>query len=204
MNGISPHKAILLEAHRIRWRPGFNDPTLIGWIAVAGYLACAVLAWRAAEIARWGGSEFERRFWLALCAVMTMLAINKQLDLHVLITDIGRYWAVQHDLYQQRRAFQKLFMAAVAAGIALAGVLAWFTTRNRDPALRLALAGIGVCCGYILIRAASFHHTDVFMRSEVFGLRWNGMIELAGIALTMLGAWRYRPRDPRRAPPVRG
>lgn len=203
MTGVSPaRKAQLLEAHRIRWELGFNDPTFIGWLTVAAYLLAAALAWRAAAAAGRSGSGIERKIWLAITAAMWLLAINKQLDLHVLVTDIGRYWAVQLDLYQQRRAFQKLFMAGVLIGVASVGGAGWFLTRGRDPALRLAFAGLAVCAGYILVRAASFHHTDGLMRTQVLGLRWNWMIELSGIGLTTLAAWRYRPQLSRRASPV--
>ena len=191
MNGIDARKAELLEAHRIRWELGFNDPSWLGWLTVTGYIVAAVLAWRAA---RRGGIRFERRFWLAVCAGMAFLAVNKQLDLHILVTDLGRYWAVQNDLYPHRRAIQKAFMAAmVVAGTG--GVLGfWLATRRSDPSLRLALAGLVLCGGYVLIRAASFHHLDVAMRTTVFGVRWAGTIELAGIALMALAAWRCRPR----------
>ena len=191
MNGLSPLKAKLLEAHPISWEFGFNDATFIGWATVAAYVIAGAFAWRAAGRAN---DRFDRTIWLAISLAMLSLAINKQLDLHVLITDIGRFWAIQNDLYQQRRGFQKLFMLAVAAGVAgltLAGV--WFT-RGRDPALRLALAGVPVSAGYMLVRAASFHHTDVLMRTTLFGLRWNWTIEVAGIGLTALGAARYRAR----------
>lgn len=195
MNGISPHKAKLLEAHRIRWEFGFHDPTVIGWLTVLGYAAAAVLAWRAASAARRSGAGFDKIFWLAGCAVMVFLAINKQLDLHILVTDLGRYLAVQNDLYPQRRALQQAFMAAAVLGAGGAGVALWLATRHRDAALRLALAGLAVCCGYVLVRAASFHHTDLLMRTTVFGVRWNWMIELAGIALAGYAAWRYPARD---------
>lgn len=193
MNGIGPDKARLLEAHRIRWEFGFNDPTLIGWLTVAGYILAAVLAWRSASAARQAGTKFDRIFWLAICSAMALLAVNKQLDLHVLVTDIGRYWAVQNDLYQQRRAFQKAFIAAIVMGAGGAGLALWLATRGKGESLRLAVAGLAICCDYILMRAASFHHADVLMQSELLGLRWNGFVELAGVATIALAAWRYRP-----------
>ena len=194
MKGISPYKAKLLAEHRIRWQLGLNDPSVIGWLTVASYAVAAILAWRAAQCARAAGRQFDRRFWLVVCAAMVLLGINKQLDFHILLTDIGRAWAVDHGWYQQRRGFQKAFMLAVAAGAAL--VLAWggVATRRKDPAIRWALGGIVLTTGYILVRAASFHHTDVLMRTAIFGHRWNWAIEVAGIALAGYAAWRYGER----------
>lgn len=196
MNGISPHKAKLLEAHRIRWEFGFNDPTMIGWVTVLGYTGAALLAWNAASAARRAGDRFDNGFWLTACVIMALLAVNKQLDLHILVTDLGRFWAVQNGLYQQRRTIQTAFVAAALLMVVAGGLALWRATRGRDASLRLALAGLAVCCGYSLIRAASFHHTDVLMRTTVFGVRWNWAIEVAGVALTAWAAWRYRAPNP--------
>lgn len=182
----------MLEAHRIRWEVGFNDPSIMGWLMVAAYAAAGFLAWRAGTAAARRGQAFERGFWHLLAGAMALLALNKQLDLQVLLTDVGRYWAVRHDLYQQRRALQGAFMLAgvVGLGIALAG--SWLATRGRDPVLRVALGGLTVCGGYILIRAASFHHTDALLRTTIAGTRWNGIVELVGAVLVGAAAWRYR------------
>lgn len=193
MTGLFARKAELLEAHRIRWELGFNDPTLLGWLTVAGYLAAALCAWQAAAAARRAGVGFDRRFWLACCAAMAVLAVNKQLDFHTLITDLARYLAVQHDLYQQRRAYQKAFIAAVALGAGVAGAALWLAMRRRDGSLRLALAGLALCGLYVLVRAASFHHADALLRTTVLGVRWDRGVELAGLAVVAIAAWRYRP-----------
>lgn len=193
-HGIDARKAELLEAHRIRWEFGINDPTFLGWFTVGTYLLAAWLAWRAANRAATDRQVSEGRFWTGTSILFVLLAINKQLDLQVLLTDVGRYWAVQHDLYQQRRVFQQAFMAvvALAGSIALAG--GFYISRGRDAMVRWALLGIVVVGSYILIRAASFHHTDRLFRTEVFGVRWNWIVELAGLAIAAVAAWRYRAR----------
>lgn len=193
MSPAEAHKAALLAAHRIRWRLGFNDPTIAGWLAVAGYALTAVLAWRAGARARRAGLAFDRRFWWLACAALVLLGANKQLDLQVLVTDIGRWWAVESGWYRERRTFQKAFMLAGAAAAALALAGGFLATRGRAGAIRLALLGLAIAGGYILIRAASFHHTDVLMRTDTLGGRWSWFMELAGIAITAIAAWRYRP-----------
>lgn len=195
MIAVSPHKAKLLEAHQIRWELGFHDPTVIGWLTVLGYAASALLAWTAASAARRAGAGFENAFWLTACTTMAILAVNKQLDLHILVTDLGRYLAVQYDLYQHRRTIQMAFMASAILGAGVAGLALWRATRGRDGSLRLALAGLAVCGGYSLVRAASFHHTDVLMRTTLSGERWSWTFEIAGAVLTALAGWRYRARN---------
>lgn len=202
MSGLTPAEARLLEVYRNRWGVGFHDPSWIGWLSVAGYGAAAVLAGHAARAAGRAAIGFDRNFWLAVCFAMTFLALNKQLDLQVLITDLGREWAVRNGLYQQRRVFQTAFMAAVSLGALVGGLLLWFATRGRSASLRLAFAGLALCSSYIVVRAASFHHTDVLLRSTIGGGRWNWAIEWAGFTLTALAAWRYNPGEPPRDPPA--
>lgn len=194
MNGIDARKAELLAAHRIRWELGINDPSWLGWLTVVGYLVAAVLAWRAGLAASRSRRSVDARLWHAAGAAMLLLAINKQLDLHILVTDVGRYLAVLAGWYQLRRGFQTVFIALVMISLALAVLAGFATTRNRDPALRLAVAGLAVSAAYILVRAASIHHVDEFVSGTELGKHWAAPFELAGMALVGMGAWRYRVR----------
>ena len=55
----------------------------------------------------------------------------------------------------------------------------------------LAVVGATLVMGYVLIRAASFHHVDRFIGSRIFGFRWNWILEMGGIALVLFaGQWR--------------
>lgn len=185
MNGIGPHKAKLLAENRIRWEPGLNDLSLPGVAATAGYLLASVLAFAAARQAP--PRSFDRRFWALVGTGLLALAINKQLDLHILLIDWGRAIAVDTGWYQQRRLLQQAFMAgALVAAVAIAGA-AYVTTRKRDTTIRLALAGLAVTTGYALARASVFNHIGL-------GWRWDWVVELAGIAIVGFAAWRYRAR----------
>lgn len=193
MNGISPYKAKLLAENRIRWHFGANDPGVIGWGTTAAYFIAAALVATAARSAR--PDSPERRFWLAMCAIVLALGVNKQLDLHVLLIDLGRAWAVDNGLYQQRRAIQALFLGLGAlCGVAVAAAT-FGATRRRDASLRLAAFGLGVTSFYVALRAAAFNHADSWLKTEIAGLRWDWTVEVAGLALVALGAWRFRVRD---------
>jgi hypothetical protein len=58
------------------------------------------------------------------------------------------------------------------------------------------LVGLASLITFIIIRAASFHHVDMFILSEIFGIRVNWLLELGGIGLVSLGAAQAirRPR----------
>lgn len=193
MSPISPPKAKLLADNRIRWEPGLNDPSFGGWAVTAGYPVAAWLALGAAR--RAPERSFERRFWGLAGTVLLALGVNKQLDLHILLIDWGRALAVESGWYQQRRLLQQVFMAAALLTGLAAAAWAWRVTRRRDPSIRLALGGLILTAAYALARASVFNHTGSILRSEVAGARWDWLVELAGVAIVALAAWRYRPRS---------
>jgi hypothetical protein len=45
--------------------------------------------------------------------------------------------------------------------------------------------------GYVLIRAASFHHFDRFINQKFLGFRWNWILEMSGIGVMLVASyWR--------------
>jgi hypothetical protein len=178
-----------------RWRPGIGDPTVLGWVTVGAYflaaLVCGLAAWREPMP---DGTRRPRarpsRFWLALAGLMLALGINKQLDLQSLITQIGRDLIRTWGLYSERRELQVgfIFAVAMACGAALGGFLwaARRTLKRRWP----AIAGILFIVGFVLIRAASFHHVDVFLAARLGGMKWNWILELGGITVVAVAAVR--------------
>jgi hypothetical protein len=170
------------------WTPGIGDPDVVGWATVILYLiaaaACASVATRPGE----GG----RRFWVVVALLMLALGINKQLDLQSLFTQVLRENALRHGWFAERRVLQLAFIIAVAAsGLMLATALAcraWVLQRS----MRLVAIGVCLIYTYVTIRAASFHHVDRFIGSSILGARWNGVLEISGIAIVLIGALRAR------------
>jgi hypothetical protein len=166
------------------WEPGIGDPTLYGWATVAAYAVAALCCWRASA----RGPARERRFWLVLAAVMAFLAINKQLDLQTLFTDIGRFEARAHGWYAQRHEYQVAFIAAVAV-LALVVILTLLRRARRSSGpVRGAIVGLGLLLLFVLVRASSFHKIDWFINLRLAGLRANHLMELGGIALVTIFA----------------
>lgn len=207
----------MATSHDGTWLPGIGDPTAGGWITVAAYFAAAWLCWRLVSKPQPERMPIhrplptsEQRFWWLLFGAMVFLGINKQLDLQTAFTEMGRAVARSGGWYEQRHQVQQVFIVAVAAvGMAVLGVLGWVSwplTRARA----LALGGLVFLAGFIVIRAASFHHVDLLIHSSMLGLRWNWIVELSGIGLVAAGAWRawrdslpgprHSPRAARAAP----
>ena len=158
-----------------RWSPTIGDPTFWGWITVAAYVACAVLALAVVRRRR-GGSARARVFWILLCAAMAFLAVNKQLDLQSLLTATGRCIAQQQGWYEDRRPFQRNVILALLALILI-------LRRNG-----LALLGLIVVAGFVAFRAVGFHHFDEIINLRVRDVRFNVIFELTGLVMITLNA----------------
>lgn len=194
---------LLAEVAVGRWRPGIGDPTVMGWVTVIAYLlasaGCAVAALREPLA---DGTERSRtqpsRFWLALALLLLGLGINKQLDLQSLVTQIGRDVTRAWGLYSERRELQVGFILAVV--LVCAGTLGWFFWAARATFERrwLAVLGTMFILGFVVIRAASFHHVDAFIGSRLGGVKWNWILELGGIAIVGAAAARVLLSPPAR------
>ena len=173
------------------WRPGIGDPTFLGWFTVVAYFAAAapcLLAWRHEQnvlrdplMAR--SAAFVRpHVWLGLAVLLALLGINKQLDLQSAIGWYGRRMATAQGWYEYRRIVQAIFVLFIALGCAGgAAGLAWYLRASLRRYLP-ALLGTVFLLGFIVIRAASFHHVDVALADDAAGIRFNGIFELGGIA----------------------
>lgn len=170
-----------------RWTPGIGDPTIMGWVTVVAYFAAAVLCFRTAR-----RNPDARRIWWALTTFLVLLGINKQLDLQSWFTQEGRDLARGEGWYDSRAAVQRAFIAAIVGlGLTVSGLSFWATLR-RPATVRVAVAGLAVLLAFIAIRAASFHHVDLFLGSTLLGVRFNWLLELGGIAIIGAAAGRYR------------
>ncbi|MFV0475768.1 MAG: isopropylmalate isomerase [Pikeienuella sp.] len=186
----------------LRWRPAIGDPTLMGWLTVAGYFAAAALALFATRAALRGRDRAERLFWIACCAGFLFLGVNKQLDLQSLLTAIGRCVAQIQGWYEDRRAVQAEFILVILAACgALFAVFAW-ALRKSLRRNWLALLGAAMIAGFILVRAVGFHHVDAALGLRFGGWRLNWILELGGIAIFSLGALKRiaAPRAPLSGP----
>ena len=164
------------------WRPEIGDPTFMGWFTTGSYFFCAITAFFVAFLAR---KEDRRVFflWGAIAVLMTFLGINKQLDLQSLLTEMGRQVARAQGWMDHRRIVQFWFI--VIFGTSALAMFIWFAMTMRDVfrRFRLAFLGLFFLLGFIIIRAASFHHFDEVLHWNISGARMNWVLELSGIFL---------------------
>jgi len=161
------------------------DAERAAWVIVCGYAVAFALvfgAWRGSAPGR------EKRFWLLVGLGVLALGINKQLDLQTQFTAIMRDMARADGWFEMRRDLQAAFIRWLLIGLAIGGLaLAWLTRELGGP-VRVALLGVLLLCGFVALRAASFHHVDMLLRTMIFGTRAWVVIELAGVLLVGTGA----------------
>ena len=165
------------------WTPKIGDPTIWGWLTVANYFAAFLLAACAARV-DWRHANF----WIFVSLMMAALGVNKQLDLQGLLTAIGREVAFQYDWYEDRRIVQKWFIEGIGVGaLAIITLLVALGRKSGAPVL-VATVGITLTAGFVIARAASFHHMDELLAIRFVALRLNHILENSGIACVSAGA----------------
>jgi len=169
-----------------RWQPGFHDDHFIGWLITGSYLACAILAFIYATFLNQRENRRAYHFWLAIGILMTLLGINKQLALQMLLTEMGRQVARAQGWYENRHIVQFTFIIIFVT--TFSGAFVWFTRSFRDLSRRylLAFCGLFFLLTFVFIRASAFHHVDELIQFDLHGIRMNWILELAGIYMILL------------------
>jgi hypothetical protein len=179
----------------LAWIFGSHDP-FAAWFIVAAYviaIGCCVRAWRrdgeeASQAPQQRRREYAPGFWLLVAALLALLAVNKPLDLHNIITDYGRQAARTGGWYENRRSVQLVFSIAVAAASLLALLLVALRLRKRVGRYALALAGLWLLVVFIGLRVASFHHVDQWFGTRLRGVKLHWIVELLAIGTIIAGA----------------
>lgn len=168
-----------------RWHAGMGDPTLLGWITTIAYLLAIICSFRKARIVKAQGGT--TRPWLLLAVLLFLLGINKQLDLQSWFTQVMRDSAHAHGWYAQRRAMQLAFIAILGLGMLIVLLSLRLFLANSWRHYKLVWVGIALLCAFIVIRAASFHHMDILINSNILGIKINVILELLALFIIILG-----------------
>jgi hypothetical protein len=192
------------------WRPGIGDPTFMGWFITVSYFVAAFFCFRNVKECRRQRAapmfiikrsvlyKMQTKaivFWISVTAAMCLLGINKQLDLHTLLTMTGRDIAKAWGWYEGRRAVQSLFIKGVA-GVGVLVLLSLFALiRGMHRRYRFALIGLIFIACFIMVRAVSMHHVDSYISQRIAGMKMNWFFELTGIFIVAAAA-RLRETKP--------
>jgi hypothetical protein len=181
------------------WRSSFAEADLADWVTVAAYLLAACFSAEAGGRAALWQEGRESIFWRVTAVLLVVLGINELLDLHTLLTTLGRAHAKTNGWYEERRSVQYAFLAGLGAvGVFAAVGLLWLSRRTH-VAVRVALVGLISIGLFILLRAASFHHLDALLGSGAPAFNWGSVHEVLGILIVAAGAALYSSSRGRRA-----
>lgn len=180
------------------WTPGIGDPEFTGWLTVGSYLVCLVLAVRVLMRRPPGAASW---LWVAIALLTAFLAVNKQLDLQSALTAAGRCMAMAQGWSEHRRIVQFGFIVMLVLAVLLALVIGFRRLRGRLRHNGLALLGLAILCGFVLVRAVGFHHVDHLIGMQFGRFRFNFLFENTGLVMIAANALflLWRGRSPRRA-----
>ena len=162
-----------------------GDFTLIGWTITLAYLTTSFLCFRRSWAAPAGGS---RRVWTAFGLFLLGMGANKQLDLQLVVTDVGRRMAHAQGWYESRGLVQVGFVAGLGLILLSFGLWLLFGARNHLAETALAFAGTSILVLFVLLRAISFDVRDVLLR--IGDTNVTGLLELLGTVLIAAAALR--------------
>ncbi len=175
----------------ITWRPRIGDANALGWGITASYFIASFMCVLVASRLHGAGSgdgRCQSRFWLILAATMFALGWNKQLDLQILLTQIGRELSRSGGWYSQRRPIQGAFAISCAALGVICAVAGLRAIWGQKLSAYVAYLGVIFLLTFITIRAASFHHIDTLLyRHPLLGSWLNTGLESGGVMLVALG-----------------
>ncbi len=170
-----------------RWHVGIGDPTIFGWLTVLVYLIAVIYCVKEAGVVKKIGGE--SKFWLFLALFLLFLGINKQLDLQSWLTQTAKDSALMHGWYAYRKPVQIAFIGFLGLGMLIALFSLRLFLANSWRHFKLTWVGIILLCTFILVRAASFHHFDIFINHHILGLKINVLLENGALLLIILGTF---------------
>ena len=137
----------------------FIGPILVSLM----YLLTAQLVWRTASTATIDHSE--TTLWRGISVALIALALNKLYG--GVITDLLRMFAMEHGWYSQRRSVQVEFIAVVVAACLLTATAVLFLASHYPAATQIALIGTVMLLALGLVRDASLHQINDFVRPAI-------------------------------------
>jgi hypothetical protein len=178
------------------WLARAGDDYLSSWINTALYAVTALAtAYRWKRLRRADAPRPEQTFWLFVLMTLLALGLNKQLDFHVLLIEIGRPIAEQGGWYGYRRVVQAVFACFLAGAVVLFTAGMVYGLRRHWRGNLAALAGFFILCVYVVFETTSLSHIGFNIDAdEKQDVRLADLIEMSGILLILANALLYKKK----------
>ena len=126
-------------------------------------------------------SQRVSRFWKTVTILLVVFGMTELLDIQLFLTHVVRQISKAYGWYHQRAPFQKgvVWISIVMAFAAFVYISILFRRIlwKKVP----ALFGIVFLCGFIAVRAVSYHQVDSFLNDQVGGIQLNWIFELIAL-----------------------
>ncbi len=169
-----------------RWKLGFNDPTITGWITAVIYILIALLCLAYARCEE--PSRGHRVFWWSLAVGLFVMGLNKQLDLHVLLETVCRVIVKRYGWYPQHRIIQFCLVTGLATASLTLLIIIGLTACGVSRLRWLAFCGILLLAAFIVMQAASMYHAFEMLKLKLPRPWLFGIIQGCGITCIGLSA----------------
>jgi len=112
---------------------------------------------------------------------LLLLGINKQLDLQMLLADLGRTYARSHAWYTRRKPIQ-IQAISISLAVCLGMVeIILFKLRQQLKGTWLVLFGLTILTLYFGLRMVSLHQVDKYVMLSYRGMTLGSLVEIGGI-----------------------
>lgn len=188
---------ILLDSTLQVWRGDWGDPDLLGWAITVAYLFAAALCVRTALAARRVPPEYSSAdrpgAWWVLAAGLLLLGLNKQLDLQIIVRELGLRFVGFIGLGENRRWVGRAFVVLLALFLLRVMVTAARRVRGHTRGHGLLLTDLGLLACFAVLRAGMYV-PGLKQVNLTYKDALHLVFELGGIVLVGLSAWRTRRR----------
>jgi hypothetical protein len=189
--------AILLDSILHVWRTEMGDPDVLGWATTVAYLLAAILCARTATAARHAPPEAPPGDrpgpWWLLAAGVLLLGLNKQLDLQILVRELGIRFIALLGMDAHRRWFGRLFVLLMALFLLRVMGAAVRQMRGHTRGHRLLLTGLALLACFAIVRAGTYVPGMKQVNLQ-FGKALHLVFEFGGILLVASSAVTTRQR----------
>lgn len=175
------------------WLVSIGDFTFWGWLITAAYGVSIIVAIYFIKLVTQTGNKELRLLWIFITCVLLVLGVNKQLDLQILLRNLGRALAEIQGWQEYRRIVQKVFSIIFVLGICIFTSIVFMRARRILLKAWIEIIGMIILFAFAMIRTGSINHIVKAESIEKRALHIHA-IELLGLFIILLALFCHFKR----------